>query len=170
MLIAHIPAGYITTRYYNRIAGENISFSRYGLLFSIWPDFDLLYFYLVDKKATFHHLYFTHIPLSVVIAFVFIVPIYLLDKSKKLFKIYLLFLISWFLHLILDTLTGGIAWLYPLKSSVIKLIEIPSQHSNWIVNFVFHWSFLIEISITAWAVILLFADKSKHVSYSKAIK
>ncbi|WEJ09073.1 hypothetical protein [Sinorhizobium prairiense] len=64
MFIAHLPAGYILT---HCIARKNETIrSRalaVGLIFSVLPDLDLLYFFLGDGRRTPHHDYWTHLPI-----------------------------------------------------------------------------------------------------------
>jgi len=159
MLISHIPAGYIVTKKYNNIKKEEISFLKYGLIFSIWPDLDLFYFYLIDKRKSLHHLYFPHVPLFLIISFALIIVIKKLKLSQRIENIYYLFLLNWFVHLMLDTVTGGISYLYPLDKKLFYLIKIPPAYSNWITSFVLHWSFIIEIMIIIYALFLLFKER-----------
>ena len=56
-----------------------------------------------------------------------------------------------FLHLVLDTVSGGIAWLYPYDAGSIVLIDVPARFDWWVWNFILHWSFLPEIAIVFWA-------------------
>jgi inner membrane protein len=147
MLIAHAPAGYIVNRTFNKARNQNVSFLKFGLIFSLWPDLDLIYFYFFDRKATFHHLYFTHLPFVLLICLLLVIPF----KNSKVFKTiknyYYLFLINWVVHLVLDTFTGGIAWLYPLSNKVLTLFVVPAVYSHWIISFILHWTFIIEIII-----------------------
>jgi inner membrane protein len=152
MLIGHAPAGYIVHRAYSKVRNEHLSFIKYGLFFSLWPDLDLIYFYFMDKKSTFHHLYFTHLPIALLGCLLLIIPLKHLKVFQKIQSYYYLFLVNWFIHLILDTFTGGIAWLYPLNSEIFTLIKIPDVYSHWIISFVLHRSFMIELIIVFIAV------------------
>jgi inner membrane protein len=163
MLIAHIPAGYIVSKKFNDIKKEKISFLKYGLIFSIWPDLDLIYFYLIDEKKHLHHMYFPHLPLFLLISFAIIIVIKKLNILKKGENLCYLFLINWFVHLVLDTITGGISWLYPFSKKLYVFIKIPPTYSSWITSFVLHWSFIIEIMITVYSCILLFRQEKKTV-------
>ncbi|MGF7059513.1 metal-dependent hydrolase [Brassicibacter mesophilus] len=164
MLIAHAPAGYVVLRLFNKIKKENISYFKYGILFSIWPDFDLLYFYLIDNKSSLHHFYFPHIPLFAFICCFLVIVLKKLKVDKRAINIYYLFLINWFIHLALDTVTGGINWLYPINNKLFVFIKIPANYQHWIISFVLHWSFLFEISIVIWAVILFLKRKNlRHI-------
>lgn len=164
MLIAHAPAGYITLKLFNKLKGEEIPYIKYGLIFSLWPDLDLLYFYLIDKKSTLHHFYFPHIPAFLLLACCLIPVLKAFKISSNRLNIYYLFLINWFVHLILDTVSGGINWLYPFSDKLWVLINIPANYSHWIISFVLHWSFLIEISIVALSGYLVYkGSRSKSL-------
>jgi inner membrane protein len=163
MLIAHAPAGYIVHRTFNKVRNEPISFLKYGLFFSLWPDLDLIYFYFIDKKSTFHHLYFTHLPIVLLGCFLLVIPLKHLKAFQKIKSYYYLFLVQWFIHLILDTFTGGIAWLYPLNNEVFTLITVPEVYFHWIISFVLHWSFMIELVIVFVAVRLAVKIKRNRI-------
>lgn len=151
MLIAHVPMGYIIAK---KRKAETKSLMSASILFSVLPDFDLLYYYIFDDRSRSHHLYFPHLPIAMFGSFLVLLPFVQFSPIKKLRPYVSLFYINWVVHLILDTVTGGIAWLYPLKSTLIKLIQIPAHMSHWILSFIFHYSFLIEIGIVFYAFLL----------------
>lgn len=62
------------------------------------------------------------------------------------------------MHLILDTLVGGILWLWPVDNRSVSLAVVPALYDHWIMSVVFHWSFLIEITITILATGLWLHD------------
>ena len=126
MLVAHAPAGYIIAK---KMKNKEKSLIIASMIFAVLPDVDLIYYYLFDKTKTFHHLYFTHLPIVLLGSFLVLQMLLMMlpkDGFEKKFKPYFyLFYINWFVHLLLDTVTGGIAWLYPFNAEVIKLIKIP---------------------------------------------
>jgi len=151
MLIAHAPMGYIIAK---KQKVEKKSLAAASILFSVLPDFDLLYYYIFDDGKRSHHLYFPHLPIVMFGSFLILLPFMQFRPMKKFRPYISLFYINWLVHLLLDTVTGGIAWLYPLKNTLIKLIQIPAHMSHWILSFVFHYSFLIEIGIVFYAFLL----------------
>ena len=75
MLIAHLPAGYLLSK--GMLAMEHLHHLSAqtkrrlvvaGMAGAIFPDIDLLYFYLIDHRQHGHHSYWTHLPLFWVIA------------------------------------------------------------------------------------------------------
>ena len=157
MLIAHMPAGYLVSRLIADKAATTAKEARIiiccGLFASILPDLDLFYFYLIDNRQNLHHSYWPHIPLYWLALFPFA---YLATKKWRTIKLATLTAFAnLFVHLLLDSVAGGIHWGYPITKNLYHLITVPSQYSHWIVNFVLHWSFLIEILIISMAAVRL---------------
>lgn len=165
MLIGHLPVGYIVTKGLQR----KLRFHRYrwvGLLASILPDLDIIYFYLFDARQHLHHSYWTHIPFYwFALAAIFFTGCALLRKTDWM-KVGTLFFINIFFHLLADTIVGKIQWLYPFSSVSYAFFEVPARYSWWIWNFVFHWTFLFEIIVIIWAVLLLINRRTKAASIS----
>jgi len=159
MILAHIPTGYIVSKAFNHSKPVPLTLS--SLLFSFWPDFDLVYFYFFDSAKTFHHYYFPHLPVVMFVVFLVSLPLLFIFRAARPY--YWLFFINWALHLILDSYTGGIAWLYPIQKEIYKLVNnIPAIHSNWVISFALHPSFLLEVTITVVALVLFIFNFSKH--------
>ena len=157
MLIAHLPAGYLTSRFIADKTATTAKEARIilacGLFASILPDLDLFYFYLIDNQQTLHHSYWPHIPFFWLVIFPFA---YFATKKWRILKLATLTIFAnLFVHFLLDTVAGGIHWAYPIKKDLYHLITIPSQYSHWIINFVLHWSFSFEILIISIAVVRL---------------
>jgi len=53
------------------------------------------------------------------------------------------------LHMVLDTAAGGIRWLWPWSDAELSLFHPAAQHRAWILNFVLHPSFLLEVALLA---------------------
>ena len=158
MILAHIPTGYIVSKAFNHDRPVPLALS--SLLFSCWPDLDLVFFYFFDLTKTFHHCYFPHLPVVMFIMFLVSLPLPFAFRTIRPY--YWLFFINWALHLVLDSYTGGIAWLYPIREETYKLVNnIPAIHSSWVISFALHRSFLLEIAIVAVALILLIFSFSK---------
>lgn len=154
MLIAHLPSGYLLGRS-GHARGAAMAAALFG---AVAPDLDMIWFHLVDHGRVLHHEYWSHLP-----AFWLIVTLVTLPLLRLLAPRYLrpacFFLAGVFLHLILDTLVGGIIWGWPLDHRQIKLFEVPARYGHWVMNFVLHWSFLAEIAITLTAIWLWLRDR-----------
>ncbi|UCH72937.1 MAG: metal-dependent hydrolase [Rhodospirillales bacterium] len=155
MFIAHLPAGYLLAhRLAPRLAMTRAQSRRLMavcLLASVLPDIDLLYFHAIDGRRTLHHDYWTHIPVFWLIAAAAAVALFRIARMPVPWPAIAVLLCGIFLHLVLDTVTGGIAWLYPFGAGKFALIDVPARFDRWVWNFVLHWSFLLEITILAWA-------------------
>jgi len=158
MFIGHIPAGYITTRAIQKKHHVKTGLLL-GLIASVLPDIDLIYFYLFDHQSTLHHSYWTHIPFYwLLILAVTVLAALIFKKLKKVGPFILIFFSNIFLHLFLDTIVGKIEWLYPFSTQSFSFFEVPAVYSWWVLNFVFHWTFLFEIGVIIWASYLLYHE------------
>lgn len=146
MFIAHLPGGYLLTKGLQARL-RTASYLAVGLIVSIFPDIDLIYFYFVDHRQTLHHEYWTHLPVFWLIMLIVAATIGLVIRNRKYFVITTIFFANIFLHLILDTFVGGIAWLYPFNSKSFALTTVPATQDFWVWSFVFHWSFILELAI-----------------------
>lgn len=150
MLTAHLPAGYVLARGL-RAPGRRATGA--ALLGSVLPDFDLIFFYLVDDRAFHHHRYWVHIP-----AFWAAIALVTLPLAWRTAwrQPALFFFAAILLHLILDSLAGNIMWLAPFDTGLYALITVPVTRSHWILSFMLHWTFLAELAIWACAAMLFF--------------
>jgi len=156
MLIAHLPASYLWTRVLQRRLGKQLL--PLGLLASVLPDIDLLYFYFVDGRAHPHHTYWTHRP--VVWALLASLAAVLVVWERRLRDPVLVLFSNILLHLALDTVAGGICWLYPLSDRSVQLVRVPAVHGHWLLSFVHHWTFLLELGIWVAAVAVWGRDRA----------
>jgi len=74
---------------------------------------------------------------------------------------YVLFFANWLVHLLLDTFTERIFWLYPFINRGFRLIEIPAIFNHWIISMVLHWSFVVELAIVAFALTLFIRTRKQ---------
>jgi inner membrane protein len=54
---------------------------------------------------------------------------------------------------------GGISWLYPFVDYDLSLFTVPATRDFWVWSFVFHWSFLLEITIVVAALVELYKHR-----------
>ncbi|WP_332605099.1 metal-dependent hydrolase [Acinetobacter sp. ESBL14] len=165
MFIAHLPSGYLLAKFL-RSKLKNIHISKKSFFSiviagAVFPDIDLFYFYLFDDRSVHHHKYFLH-------WFSFWIPIFLISLMYSKWskytskKAYLLMLFSGggLLHISLDTFVGDV-WLFaPFIDKSYVFFEVTPRYQPWWLNFILHWSFIVEIMITALAVCIY--QKSKN--------
>ncbi|MDA8747840.1 metal-dependent hydrolase [Litoreibacter sp.] len=150
MIIAHLPSGYIAYR----ASGHRSRFVFWGcLLGAIFPDFDLIWFYFVDGRAVHHHRYWVHIPGVWLASTLVALPV--LWRMKPAFRhAGIAFLTLWFIHLCLDSIVGSIMWLWPISDQFFQLATVQPTHSRFILSFMAHWSFALEIALWITAIVL----------------
>jgi len=151
MFLAHLPAGYLLTKKLQVVLKEK-RFLLLGLIASVLPDIDIVYFYFWDNHQTLHHSYWTHIPFYWIILALISIVTTSLFKQKQYLTAAIIFFANIFLHLVLDTVVGRIEWLFPLSKASYYLFTVPVKYNFWAYNFIFHWSFLLEIGILSWAI------------------
>ncbi|MDY0250920.1 MAG: metal-dependent hydrolase [Pseudomonas sp.] len=158
MFIAHAPMGYIMATSllmrHEKLPATSSMILLFGVLGSIAPDFDMIYFYLIDNRQTHHHKYMTHWPIIwVSLLVVSTTWLYLSHKSKSPWLAFI-FSLGGFTHIILDSFVGDIWWFAPFVNEPYAMFTVPALFSPWWLNFVFHWSFAVELIICIWAMFI----------------
>ena len=146
MLTAHLPSSYVLARVWARPAPYLLPAALIGAMV---PDLDMPWFHLVDHGAVHHHRYWPHIPLIWAgIAVVCMVGLW----RSRLRAAGLMFFAAVLLHLVLDTIAGGILWLYPFDDTLFALTTVPAAYDHWVISFMLHWTFLLELAVWATAI------------------
>ncbi|MEO3414330.1 metal-dependent hydrolase [Roseovarius sp. CAU 1744] len=151
MITAHLPAGYLTGRTMAR-AGPVLWAAVAG---GVAPDIDLVWFYLIDSRAFHHHHYWVHVPAFWIMSAAVLLPLLHAFRPGWL-RPASAFLAAVLVHLCLDGIAGGIKWLWPFSDRLSYLLQVPARHAHWVLNFVLHPVFLLEILIWAAALWALF--------------
>lgn len=140
MFIAHLPAGYLATR-----LGPRVPTSPF-LVGSVLPDLDLVLVYGFGI-AQHHHSFLTHRP-------ALWLGVLLLGMCLRLPGVATLGCGA-LLHVALDSVAGQIAWLWPLSDVAVPLVDVPARYDLWMLNFLLHWTALVEAMICACAAVAL---------------
>jgi hypothetical protein len=156
MFIGHLPSGYIASKLlYPRLEPAGSALKTYlwaGALGAVAPDFDMMYFYLVDHRMHHHHTYWTHFPI-VWACLLFISLIWLsAARVKRLAALATIFSLNGLVHMLLDSIVGDIWWFAPFIDRPFSLFSVPALYKPWWLNFLFNWSFALELVIVALAV------------------
>lgn len=155
MILAHLPAGYLVSRAFKAQRGPILWAALIG---AVLPDFDMFWFHLIDHASIHHHRYWVHAPGFWVIVAALVLPV-IAKLWPDALKLAIVFFTSVLIHLILDTVGGGIMWVWPFSQQLYSLITVPAAHSHWVISFLLHWSFLAELSIVATALWFFFSRK-----------
>jgi len=163
MIIAHGPAGYLLTKIFtNTLFRNSISASheshRYNLLIlagiigGIMPDFDFVYHIFIDSDRTPHHSYITHMPIFWIFMMSLLIVTGKLLKKPFFTAVSITICSTALLHLICDTITGVVYWLYPFNMHPFNVFSVSGKYIWWVHNYMYHWTFLIEITIVTIAM------------------
>lgn len=172
MILGHLPAGYITAKLLYKHCQQRITsykaFMFWGLLGSVSPDFDMLYFHLIDHRQHHHHSYASHFPI-VWIPLLALSILLLRLKPRRPFAVFaFVFCLGGFIHLLLDSIVGDIWWLAPFIDKPFALATVPAKFHPWWLNFILHWSFGLEIGVIVVAGWLRVKSRnSKPIYYSR---
>lgn len=142
MFVAHLPAGWLLTR---AVAGPRPprALLAAGLFGAVAPDLDLVWFFATGGH-THHHAYPTHFPALWAAG----LAVSGLARQRHL----AVFALNGLVHQVLDSLVGDIAWLAPLDLRRWSWVTVPDRFDPWWLNFVLHWTFGVELAITAAAI------------------
>lgn len=157
MFIAHAPAGYLVTKFvlHRSSLGQGrdaILMLKLGLLSSVFPDIDMLYFYLLDHRQHLHHSYWTHIPFWWLVILAIGMGYGVITRNARFRRVVQMVALNVLLHLLLDTVAAKIRWFAPFSRAGISLFEVPPRYGWWIWNYVLHWTFGIEILLAGTAL------------------
>jgi membrane-bound metal-dependent hydrolase YbcI (DUF457 family) len=158
VIIGHLPAGYITSQLLHaRFASAGTSraaFVLWGLVGSVAPDFDMLYFHYVDHRRHGHHSYWSHFPIVWCALLLVAIVWWQLARRPTRAPSAIVFALGGLVHMLLDTTVGGIRWLAPFDRHSFRFFQLPSLYDPWWLNFILHWTFALELALVAGAVAL----------------
>lgn len=149
MLTAHLPSGYVLGRLIRR---DILCLMPAALIGAVLPDLDLIWFYLVDDRAVHHHFYWVHVPVFWMVLAAVVLPGLALLARRWLATAFVFFA-AIFLHLCLDTISGGVLWAAPFNRHLYTMVTVPARYDHWVTSFLLHWTFLLELAVWATAVI-----------------
>lgn len=151
MFIGHLPGAYLIFRATAPNLGR-LAFTA-AMIGAVAPDIDILWFYFFDDRGHHHHSYLTHRP---IIWLGFLIAGLLIRRWLQQSGTFVAFFgVGGLVHLLLDSITGEVTWLWPLSDATYPLVVVQATHSHWILSFLNHWTFKIEIVITVLALLVL---------------
>ena len=142
MITAHAPSGYVLGRLWPKAPLVLPA----ALIGGVLPDLDMIWFYFIDDRAFHHHRYWVHAP-----AFWAMIAVAVLPGVALWFRTYMSAALAFFtallMHICLDTLAGDIMWQWPFSTEFTHFVTIPATYDWWVLNFVLHWVFALELAI-----------------------
>ncbi len=154
MIIGHAPAGYVLSTLLIRRFSLSTKVPCHilltaGTLGALVPDLDMLYFHFVDGRQHHHHSYFTHFPI-VWAALLLLSACWFFPAQRKAGPIVVMIFSIWCSTASLE-IYGG---LHQLIMCFFSLVTVPALYKPWWLNFMLHWSFLLELGVVIWALAL----------------
>jgi inner membrane protein len=110
---------------------------------AVLPDVDMLYFFFVDNGMTHHHTYVTHRPA----VWAALLGLSLLLRRHPVTRPIWAMSLGGLLHMVLDSVVGAIDWEWPFFVWGIPLVTVPATFDWWVMSFLAHWTFGIEVLI-----------------------
>jgi inner membrane protein len=141
MLTAHLPSGYLLAR---SLPADIPALLPVALIGAVLPDLDMIWFHFVDNGAIHHHRYWVHVPAFWAAIAAVALP---LAWWAGYLRSALVFFAAILMHMILDSIGGGILWGAPFSDHLYSLVIIPAAYGHWITSFILHWTFLAELAI-----------------------
>lgn len=158
MFIGHLPAGFITSKIlFPHFASRGVASKMFvgaGILGAIAPDLDMLYFYLVDHRQHHHHTYWPHFPIVWIILLLISTAWFYSGRGENRAILAIVFSFNGLIHMLLDSIVGDIWWLAPFVDKPFAFFTVPALYKPWWLNFLFHWSFALEIAVVVCALYL----------------
>ncbi len=152
MFIGHLPGAYLVFRAATPDLGK-LAFAA-AMIGAVAPDVDMLWFYLVDNQGHHHHSYLTHRP--IIWAGFLMAGMAIRVWALRTGTFLTFFGTGGLVHMVLDSITGEVAWLWPISDATHPLVLVQATHSHWILSFLNHWTFKVEIVITMIALLVWF--------------
>lgn len=157
MFIAHLPVAYLASRALaKRGAGSSAEGRRLiglGMAAGLAPDLDLLWFFLVDQRRQVHHNYLPHLPAFAIACIAAAALALAMARARRETWLALAAAgLNWMLHLVLDTVAGGVQWLWPLSRHELVLSHVEARYQPWYLNFLLHWTFALELALVTVAL------------------
>lgn len=147
MVIAHLPAGYITA-WIVKEANKKVSGWVWWAIVagSVFPDLDLV-LQLIDSRAIYRHrMFLTHKPVMYLGLVLLVWGLRGKSKMNRLVRqvVWGMGLGVW-VHLVLDSYMGGVMWLWPVSEVRIGLVENPFSVAGDIGTWLNHYLMSIYV-------------------------
>ena len=178
MFFGHLPAGYLLTRGIlslarrtatspsaptPRVGRRERSLLALGLLVSVAPDADLLWFYTFGRMQRVHHDYWPHLPVTWLALLVVGLGLSALRRRRAWFLTTVVVTANGLFHLALDTIVGGIRWSWPVGEAAFRLFHVRDEQGWWVLNFLLHPSLALEFAVLLAAALALRVDLQRGV-------
>lgn len=158
LLPGHLAAGYLVSKALIQVGAFPLSAQEYnvaiatGMIASVIPDLDLIYFFFKNKSAklqddTSHRTLYSHAPFLWALVGILIY----MFASTEVIKVsgLALWLGSWS-HFLGDSIEYGIMWLWPFSSKQLSIRRISNKGPEEKAFVRFYWKFFWGIYVRNW--------------------
>ncbi len=166
MILGHMPGGFLVSWLVLRKHRNQpwyLPALLAGLFASISPDLDLFYHHFIDDRQHGHHSYWTHIPIYWIAIYALLYwPVHRWGSQALQVTLNVMFL-ALMSHMVLDSITSGIKWLYPFETQYIGMWRywlVPTRYDWWVLNYLLHWTIIFEFSLIASSLWIIWRDKA----------
>jgi hypothetical protein len=151
MIFSHLPAGFITTYATKKVWRKGLTKRQtfwifvIGTLAGILPDVDVLYYYVGSELS--HREIITHTPIlyAVISLVLFLFGYFAKNRFVKSAGCVVLF--STIVHLVLDSTTAGVLWLFPFSKRLYGMLSIPFLGQGFYSQHLFVFTLSLELLI-----------------------
>ncbi len=161
MLTAHLPSGFLVGNLATANRGSKQIMAA-SLIGAMIPDLDMLYFHFVDFGRTHHHQFISHWPLAWLALGLSVIFATHVTGCSTQRTIAIAFFSAVILHFCLDSIAAPVFWLMPFSKGQIELVQIPANYGHWIISYLLHWTFALELSI--WLAALIVYKRRNNAS------
>lgn len=119
----------------------------------------MLFFYFDGQRAIHHHRYWVHDP---VLGAVVACEVLALLWRSPYRTVALACSAHILLHLLLDSICGGIIWPAPFNTELWALVSVPACQSKLILWFALHWRFVLETLLSDAAVLPFIKGRKRN--------
>lgn len=147
MIIGHLPSAYLVFKI-GSPRGLSSAVFLVGMAGALFPDIDFLWFYFVDNRGHHHHEYLTHRP-AIWLGLLIVFFVFTRLTVNRLGLLGVSFCAGALTHMAFDSIVGKIFWLWPLYDYSVTLVTVQATHSHFMLSFLAHWTFKVELAVTA---------------------
>ncbi|WP_415403878.1 metal-dependent hydrolase [Tateyamaria sp. SN3-11] len=151
--MGHLPAGYLAACSLERSFTRDTVIWWAMLAGAVLLDIDMFWFALVDQGTVHHHTYPTHNPALWAVTALFGLAV----SSRLLTGLGA----GAVLHVALDSIAGAVTWGFAEVSWTGPLVEVPATQSHWILSFLLHWTFAVELVICCMALVVFWRRRRR---------
>lgn len=172
MIFSHAPGSFIAAFLTKRCWARSLPKKQITILYivsmiaAVLPDVDVIYYYLVNATIR-HRQHITHSLFLYLLIWLIFYAFGFFKKSQILKSTGFVLFIGGLSHLILDSVTTGVPWFYPLSQRTWGLLSLSWFNFDFVYEHLFLFTLSTEVLVFLIACnILFFSKSSKKIAFS----